>query len=55
MGDLDDEDYAFIASLISGSPSDGEKPDGNPRVGQNGGGFEEGETTDPDTPATGDV
>jgi hypothetical protein len=54
MGDLDEEDYALISSLFGDNPS-GEEPDGNPRVGQNGGGQEVGNTTDPNDPSGGEL
>jgi len=58
LDDLSDEEFEFIAQLISqsvgeennGDGDDDDDPDGNPRVGQNGGGHEEGNETDPPDP-----
>lgn len=56
LSDFDDEDYTFISQLMDGSLGESEESvEGNPRVGQNGGGMQEGQTTDPSNPTTGDV
>ena len=53
LEELDDDDFAMIAEIVGGdlgSEQAVEEPEGNPAVGQNGGGMEQGQETDPANP-----
>lgn len=49
LGDLSDEEFEDLIEMYGEGDEDQEEPDGNPQM-QNGGGMEQGQTTDPNDP-----